>query len=276
MRLGSYFTGGITPGTVRANKALVPDDNKDLSGLRNLTVTGNIVSSSQTISPTELGYLDGAGLTVVASKAVIADADKDIVGVRKIWLGTNGAAGFAGELDIQDGANPGASAALSYADLLKIDAITDGVGAAGKAVVLDSNGRVRLPSTGTVFNAGKETKAQAAPAAKTVTAGITAAELVAGLITTTGVTAPSIHQLPTGTEIDAAIPGIATGDAFDFTIINTGTGASDDAIITVNTDVTIVGNPTVGALTDATIISGSGRFRARRSAANTYVVYRMA
>lgn len=117
---------------------------------------------------------------------------------------------------------------------------------------------------------------QGVPAAKTVTAAITAAELVAGLITTTGVTAPSIHQLPTGTLIDAELPGVATGDSFDFTVTNTGTGASDDATITVNTDVTIVGNPTIGALTDATIIAGSGRFRARRSAANTYVVYRLA
>ncbi|MES0207921.1 hypothetical protein NKJ93_02325 [Mesorhizobium sp. M0028] len=118
-------------------------------------------------------------------------------------------------------------------------------------------------------------KAQAVPAAKTVTAAITAAELIAGLITTTGVTAPSVHQLPTGALIEAALPGIATGDSFDFTLINTGTGASDDATITVNTGVTIVGNPTVGALTDATIISGSGTFRARRSAADTFVVYRL-
>ena len=116
---------------------------------------------------------------------------------------------------------------------------------------------------------------QGAPTAKTVTSAITAAELLTGIITTTGVTAPSVHQLPTGTEIDAALPGIATGDAFDFYLINTGVGVSDDATITVNTDVTIVGNPTVGALTDGTIISGSGHFRARRSAANTYVVYRL-
>jgi hypothetical protein len=39
MRLGSYFTGGITAGTVRALKALIPDSNKDLGTLRNLTVT---------------------------------------------------------------------------------------------------------------------------------------------------------------------------------------------------------------------------------------------
>ncbi len=109
---------------------------------------------------------------------------------------------------------------------------------------------------------------QAVPAAKTATAGISAAELIAGLVTTTGVTAPSIHQLPTGQALDDILVDAAVGDCFDFWLINTGTGASDDATITVNTDVTIVGSPTVGSLTDATIISGSGHFRARRSAAS--------
>lgn len=116
---------------------------------------------------------------------------------------------------------------------------------------------------------------QGAPTAKTVTAAISAAELLTGIITTTGATAPSEHQLPTGTLLSAAIAGVAVGDSFDFSVINTGTGAGDDATITVNTDVTIVGNPTIGALTDATIISGSGRFRARNTAANTWVVYRL-
>lgn len=161
------------------------------------------------------------------------------------------------------------------AELNYLDITTLGTGAASKAVVLDAGDDYRWPATG-VLHAGVVTKAQGVPAAKTVTAGITAAELVAGLITTTGVTGPSVHQLPTGTEIDAVIPGVATGDSFDFTIINTGVGAADDATITANTDVTIVGNPTVGALTDTTIISGSGTFRARRSAANAYVVYRVA
>ena len=125
-------------------------------------------------------------------------------------------------------------------------------------------------------NAGMTTVGQGTPVAKTVTGAITAAELIVGLITTTGATAPSVHQLPTGTLLAAAIPGIEIGQSFDFTIINTGTGASDDATITVNTDVTIIGSPTVGAITDATIISGSGRFRARYTAANTFVVYRLA
>lgn len=177
------------------------------------------------------------------------------------------------------------AATLTAAEVAVIDGVTPGTAAASKALVLDSSKGIAtitsltsttLIAAANAFVRGIVVRAQGAPAAKTVTAAISAAELVGGLITTTGVTGPSVHQLPTGTLIDAEIPGIATGDSFDFTIINTGTGASDDATITVNTDVTIVGNPTIGSLTDATIISGSGTFRARRSAANTYVVYRIA
>lgn len=115
---------------------------------------------------------------------------------------------------------------------------------------------------------------QPAPTAKTVTAVLTAAELLTGIVTTTGATAPSVHQLPLGTALDTAIT-MNVGESFDFTVINTGTGAGDDATITVNTGVTIVGNPTVGALTDTTIISGSGTFRVRKTAVATYVVYRL-
>lgn len=154
--------------------------------------------------------------------------------------------------------------------------------AAPAAVAMKLNSGTSISSTGQLsstvnsFLRGTNTKAQGAPAAKTVTAALSAADVVGGLITTTGVTAPSVHQLPTGALLAAAVSGIAVGDSLDFHIINTGTGASDDATITVNTGVTIVGNPTVGSLTDATIISGSGHFRARYTAADTFVVYRLA
>lgn len=146
---------------------------------------------------------------------------------------------------------------------------------AGKSWLWDTSADKAF-NTGALAVRGVLTGLQGAPTAKTVTAAISAAELLAGIITTTGVTAPSIHQLPTGTLLAAQFPGIAVGDCFDFSVINTGTGASDDATLTVNTDVTIVGNPTIGALTDATIIAGSGRFRARYTATNTWVVYRLA
>jgi hypothetical protein len=89
-----YLSGkALVPGTVVANKALIPDSNKDLATLRNLTVSGNLVIGSNTISPTELGYLDGltAG-TVAASKAVVVDANKDAADFRNL-SGTNLKAG---------------------------------------------------------------------------------------------------------------------------------------------------------------------------------------
>lgn len=147
----------------------------------------------------------------------------------------------------------------------------------GGSVILNGGALAGTGKKGAVINRGTVTaNPQGAPTAKTVTAAITAAELVTGIITTTGVTAPSVHQLPTGTLLLAELPNFAAGDSFDFSIINTGTGASDDATITVNTDVTIVGSPTVGALTDATIIVGSGRFRARYTGGVTWIVYRIA
>lgn len=188
--------------------------------------------------------------------------------------GTPGATGVGGAVSLvgaAGGATSGAGGAASHIG----GAGTAGNGNGGQAIIAggapQGSGKAGIVSARSIV-----TKSQGAPAAKTVTAAISAAELVAGLVTTTGVTGPSVHQLPTGTLIDAELPGIATGDSFDFHIINTGVGAADDATVTVNTDVTIVGNPTIGALTDATIISGSGHFRARRSGANTYIVYRLA
>jgi len=161
----------------------------------------------------------------------------------------------------------------TYSQTVDLTPLLNEAGAVNLSLFTD---KVLFAPSGNTFVRGLSLKAQGDPTAKTVTNAISAAQLLTGIITTTGVTAPSVHQLPTGTLLAAAIPGIAVGDSFDFTLINTGTGASDDATITVNTDVTIVGNPTVGALTDATIISGSGTFRARYTATNTFVVYRLA
>lgn len=43
MRFAKYFTGfTAVDGTVRANKAIIADSNKDVTGLRNLTLTGRL------------------------------------------------------------------------------------------------------------------------------------------------------------------------------------------------------------------------------------------
>ena len=108
---------GITPGTVLASKAMVVDSDKDITGGRNLTISGeldaatldisgdvdidgtletdalSIASTLVTATAAELNYNDtGAAVgTVVASKTVTVDANKDVASFRNITL--------TGELD---------------------------------------------------------------------------------------------------------------------------------------------------------------------------------
>lgn len=93
----------------------------------------------------EVAYLVGvtAG-TVTASKALVVDSNKDLSTLRNvaavaITAGVNGGSGSAGSFVINNGANPGSSASLGYADLVQIDGLTAGTVTASKAVVVDAN-----------------------------------------------------------------------------------------------------------------------------------------
>jgi hypothetical protein len=93
----------------------------------------------------------------------------------------------------------------------------------------------------------------------------TAAELLTSIITATPTASRNI-QLPTGANLELATQW-AIDDSFDFSLI---TLAAFALTLTVNTGVTIVGSPATGA--------GSGsaaRFRIRKTAADTFVVYRI-
>ncbi len=120
---------GVTAGTVAASKAIVVDSNKDFTGARNITLTGELDAGSLDVSgdvdvdgtletdalsingttvtstAAELNILDGVtasatdinlidGITngtVIASKAIVTDSNKDITGGRNITI--------SGELD---------------------------------------------------------------------------------------------------------------------------------------------------------------------------------
>ena len=93
----------------------------------------------------------------------------------------------------------------------------------------------------------------------------TAANVLTGIITATPTSARDI-QLPTGANLDLATEW-AIGDSFDFSVI---TLAAFALTITVNTGVTIVGSAATAATSGA-----SARFRVRKTAADTFVVYRI-
>jgi len=93
----------------------------------------------------------------------------------------------------------------------------------------------------------------------------TAANVLTGIITATPTASRDI-QLPTGANLDLATEW-AIGDSFDFSVI---TLAAYALTLTVNTNVTIVGSAATAATAGA-----SARFRCRKTAADTFVVYRI-
>lgn len=132
------------------------------------------------------------------------------------------------------------------------------------------DGAVRLGAAGqTVFIN------QGAPTAKTTSATLTAAEVLAGIITVAqGGGAASAQQLPAAAALDTALPTSVAGDAFDFSVINISTVAAESASLTTNTNLTLVGDMDILANSAATTKS-AGRFRARKTAAGAWTIYRL-
>jgi len=116
---------------------------------------------------------------------------------------------------------------------------------------------------------------QLAPAAKTVSATLTAAELLTRLITVNqGAGAASALQLPTAAAMDTALPKFVANDGFDFSVVNISTVAAEDATITTNTGWTLVGNIDIASNAAATDKS-AGRFRARKTGTAAWTLYRI-
>jgi hypothetical protein len=104
-----------------------------------------------------------------------------------------------------------------------------------------------------------------APTTKAAAATLTAAELATDIITLTGTT--YTITLPTGAALDTYYTGVVTTNiGYDFHVINTASG-----IITIAVGAS--GMTSVGLLTIAATVSA--HFRLRRTAANTYVLYRI-
>jgi hypothetical protein len=104
----------------------------------------------------------------------------------------------------------------------------------------------------------------------TSTATLTAAQVTGGILVGSPSTTAASYTFPTGAAIDAVLTNAKIGSTFDLVIVNLGTSTG---VITAlaSTGVTIVGQatfPTAAA-------GSSGQFRFRRTAAATWVAYRI-
>lgn len=118
---------------------------------------------------------------------------------------------------------------------------------------------------------------QGTPAAKTTAVTLTIAELLTGIVTGTHTAgATQAYTLPTGTLTDAGV-SMAIGDSFDWYLINLSAAALDTITVTAGTDHTVVGGMIVQSAhsTTGALYGSSGHFRTRKTAANTFVTYRI-
>ena len=116
-----------------------------------------------------------------------------------------------------------------------------------------------------INNAGTVIYRQPAPAAVDTSATLTVANMTAKIITSTTAAAVTM-TLPTGTDMDAGFSGLYTNMAFEWYVINT--GGTNAVTVAANTAHTVVGSGTVSA-------NNSGKFLSRRTAATTWVTYRL-
>jgi hypothetical protein len=104
---------------------------------------------------------------------------------------------------------------------------------------------------------------QGTPGVLNATGALTAAMMVSRIVTSTTAAAVA-GTMPTGTVMDAALD-FAIDDSFDWSVIATGANAFT---VTAAAGHTIVGVAVVATVT-------SGLFRTRKTAANTFVTYRI-
>jgi tRNA A58 N-methylase Trm61 len=109
-----------------------------------------------------------------------------------------------------------------------------------------------------------------APQTATATATLTAQQIVNAMLVANPSTSAATYTLPTGAQIDAAVPNATVGSTFDLSIVNIGTG-SGAVTLAVNTGVTDGGNALV-----AIAVTSSQAFRFRKTADSTWVAYRLA
>ena len=132
-----------------------------------------------------------------------------------------------------------------------------------------------LPSVGGGYQVGDgnlnelQINESAAPQTATVTATLTAAQILGNVLVANPSTSAATYTLPTGAAIDAVLTNAKVGSTFDLYIVNIGT-SSGTVTLAVSTGVSDGGNAVV-----AVAITSSAQFRFRRTADATYVAYRL-
>lgn len=135
---------------------------------------------------------------------------------------------------------------------------------AAATVIIEAGASAVYYEVGTdaVVKALKGEVYQGDPVALNATGAVTAAAILGGLVTSTTAAAVA-GTIPTGAVMDAS-SSFAVGDSIDWSVITTGANAF--TVTAAASGHTVVGNMVVAA-------GKAGRFRTRKTAADTFVTY---
>jgi hypothetical protein len=171
------------------------------------------------------------------------------------WANTSAGGGVA-NTTILEGTKAGGVSLIAAGASAPVKFYTGGEAVANERMRIDSSGNMQV-QTGAVMPYAP------APAAISTTATLTDANIQGQIISTTGTT--YTVTMPLGTTLETLATWATTNISYDFYVINTATGIITMA---VNTGVTSLGLLTIAAATSA-------HFRIRRTAASTFVLYRL-
>lgn len=117
---------------------------------------------------------------------------------------------------------------------------------------------------------------QGAPATATVTATLTVAQFLSGiLIGDQGSTAAAAYTLPTVASLEATLSNAKLNSTVELVVINIGNTSAEDITMTTNTGWTLVGNMVVVDGTSSAN-SSSAVFLARKTGDAAWTLYRKA
>ena len=151
----------VTGGIVSASGAVVVDQNKDITGFKNITASGNLTTSSITLGGTAISssaqdinkiesVVDG---TVSGNKAVVAGTDNSVTGFSNVEL--------TGKLTTGELKLGGTDVTASSTEINYLTSVTKGTAASNKAIVTDENtdiaGLRNVSTTGTISSSSTVT-----------------------------------------------------------------------------------------------------------------------
>ena len=115
---------------------------------------------------------------------------------------------------------------------------------------------------------------QGTPATATVTATLTTAQLLNGIILGTPTTTAAAYTLPLATDLDAVVSSAKVGSSFEFVVINTNGSGGGVITITTNTGWSIGTSGSQGLMT-VTTAGTAQNYRAVKTGDGAWSLYRV-